>query len=124
MWLTGRLTPDFKTIANFRKDNGPAIRNVCKEFILLCRKLDLLTDATVAIDGSKFKAVNNRDKNFTQAKLQRRIKELEETIADYLVEMDTADRQEPETAELRTERLKDKIAALKEQLQMMHAVRQ
>src|SRR6187402_2116175 len=74
MWLTGRLTPDFKTIANFRKDNGPAIRNVCKEFILLCRKLDLLTEPTVAIDGSKFKAVNNRDKNFTQAKLQRRIK--------------------------------------------------
>jgi transposase len=124
MWLTGRLAPDFKTIANFRKDNGPAIRSACKEFILLCRKLDLLTDATVAIDGSKFKAVNNRDKNFTQAKLQRRIKELEENIADYLVEMDTADRQEPETAELRIERLKEKIAALKEQLQMMHAVRQ
>jgi len=124
MWLTGRLTPDFKTIANFRKDNGPAIRNVCKEFILLCRKLDLLTDATVAIDGSKFKAVNNRDKNFTQAKLQRRMKELEESIAGYLEEMDTADRQEPETAVLRTERLMDKIAALKEQLQMMHAVRQ
>ena len=102
----------------------PSIRNACKEFILLCRKLDLLTDATVAIDSSKFKAANNRDKTFTQAKLQRRIKELEENIAGYLVEMDTADRQEPETAELRTERLKDKIAALKEQLQMMHVVRQ
>ena len=124
MWLTGRLAPDFKTIANFRKDNGPAIRNVCKEFILLCRKLDLLTESTVAIDGSKFKAVNNRDKNFTQAKLQRRMKELEEGIARYLVEMDTADRQEPEIAELRTERLKDKIAALKEQLQVMQAVSQ
>ena len=124
MWLTGRLTPDFKTIANFRKDNGPAIRNVCKEFILLCRKLDLLTDATVAIDGSKFKAVNNRDKNFTQAKLQRRMKELEENIAGYLEEMDTADRQEPETAVLRTERLMDKIAALKEQLRVMQAVKQ
>jgi transposase len=79
MWLIGRLTPDFKTIANFRKDNGPAIRNTCREFIFLCRKLDLLTDSTVAIDGSKFKAVNNRDKNFTQAKLQRRIKELEKS---------------------------------------------
>jgi transposase len=124
MWLTGRLTPDFKTIANFRKDNGPAIRNVCREFILLCRKLDLLTEATVAIDGSKFKAVNNRDRNFTQAKLRRRMKELEEGIARYLVEMDTADRQEPEIAELRTERLKDKIAALKEQLQAMQAVKQ
>jgi transposase len=123
MWLTGRLTPDFKTIANFRRDNGPAIRNVCREFIL-CRRLDLLTESTVAIDGSKFKAVNNRDKNFTQAKLQRRMKELEEGIARYLVEMDTADRQEPEIAELRTERLKDRIAALKEQLQVMQAVKE
>lgn len=124
MWLTGRLTPDFKTIANFRKDNGPAIRDVCKQFIVLCRKLDLLTESTVAIDGSKFKAVNNRDKNFTQAKLQRRMKELEEGIARYLVAMDTADRQEPEIAELRTGRLKDKIAALKQQLQVMQAVKQ
>jgi transposase len=124
MWLIGRLTPDFKTIANFRKDNGPAIRNTCREFILLCRKLDLLTEATVAIDGSKFKAVNNRDKNFTQAKLQRRMKDLEESIARYLTEMDTADRQEPEIAQLRTERLKEKIASLKEQLQVMQTVRQ
>lgn len=123
MWLTGRLTPDFKTIANFRKDNGQAIRNACKQFIVVCRKLDLLTDSTVAIDGSKFKAVNHRDKNFTQVKLQRRMKDLEANIARYLVEMDTADRQEPELAQLRTTRLKEKIAALKEQMKVMEAVK-
>jgi transposase len=119
---TGRLAPDFQTIVNFRKDNGPAIRNACRQFIVLCRRLDLLTASTVAIDGSKFRAVNNRDKYFTQAKLQRRIKDLEECIVRYLMEMDTADGQEPEIAELRTERIKDKIAALKEQLQAMHTV--
>jgi transposase len=65
MWLTGRLTPDFKTIADFRNDNGPAIRATCRQFVMLCRQLDLFSEAVVAIDGSKFKAVNNRDKNFT-----------------------------------------------------------
>src|SRR5919206_4288559 len=69
MWLTGRLMPDFKTIAGFRKDNGPAIRATCRQFVMLCRKLDLFSEALVAIDGSKFKAVNNRDKNFTTSKL-------------------------------------------------------
>jgi transposase len=124
MWLTGRLTPDFKTIANFRKDNGSAIRNVCKQFMVVCRKLDLLTESTVVIDGSKFKAVNHRDKNFTPAKLARRMKDLEENIARYLVEMDTADRQEPEIATLRTTRLKEKIAALKEQMKAMEAIKE
>jgi transposase len=69
MWLTGRLVPDHKTIADFRKDNGRAIRQVCARFVVLCRLLDLLTQASVAVDGSKFKAVNNRDKNFTRAKI-------------------------------------------------------
>ena len=119
MWLTGRLMPDFKTIANFRKDNGPAIRNVCRQFIVLCRKLDLFTEAIVAIDGSKFKAVNNRDKNFTAAKMQRRIAQIEESIARYLAAMDTADRAEPEAAELKKGRLREKIAALKEQMQQL-----
>jgi transposase len=124
MWLIGRLAPDFKTIANFRKDNGPGIRNVCKQFIVLCRKLDLLTDAMVAIDGSKFKAINHRDRNFTHAKLQRRRQDIEAAIARYLMEMDTADRQEPEIAQLRTGRLKQKIAALQEQMKAMHAVKE
>jgi transposase len=65
MWLTGCLSPDFKTIADFRKDNGPAIRKVCREFMVLCGRAGLLTATTVAIDGSKFKAVNSRDRNFT-----------------------------------------------------------
>ena len=119
MWLTGRLTPDFKTIANFRKDNGRAIRNVCRQFIVLCRQLNLFTEAIVAIDGSKFKAVNNRDKNFTPAKMQRRMAQIEESIARYLVDMDTADRAEPEVAELKKGRLQEKIAALKEQMQRL-----
>src|SRR6202158_2784961 len=84
MWLTARLVPDHKTIANFRKDNGPAIRNVCAQFVALCRELGLLTQASVAIDGSKFKAVNNRDKNFTRAKMERRLAQVEESVARYL----------------------------------------
>ena len=81
IWLTGRLMPDFKTIADFRKDNGKAIRNVCREFIVLCRQLNLFSEAIVAIDGSKFKAVNNRDKNFTDTKLKKRMEQLEESIS-------------------------------------------
>ena len=116
MWLTGRLMPDFKTIANFRKDNGRAIRQVCRQFIVLCRQLNLFTQALVAIDGSKFKAVNNRDKNFTRAKMKRRMAQIEESIERYLSAMDTADRAEPEVAALKKGRLQDKIAALKQQM--------
>jgi transposase len=122
MWLTGRLTPDFKTIANFRKDNGRAIRGVCRQFVVLCRELGLFADSLVAIDGSKFKAVNNRDRNYTSAKLARRMKEIEASIDHYLVAMDTADRQAPEIAKARTERLQDKIAALKVQMQKLKEV--
>ena len=95
MWLTGRLAPDHKTIADFRKDNGRAIRQICARFVALCRALGLLTQASVAIDGSKFKAVNNRDKNFTRAKMDRRMAQIEESVARYLQQLDTADRQEP-----------------------------
>ncbi|MGF6508202.1 transposase [Paraburkholderia sp. 32] len=116
MWLTGRLAPDFKTIARFRKDNGKAIRSVCRQFVMLCQRLDLFAEAIVAIDGSKFKAVNHRDRNFTSAKLERRMRDIESSIARYLEAMDTADRQEPAIAKVRTERLQDKIAALKEQM--------
>ena len=122
MWLSGRLMPDFKTLANFRKDNGLAIRNVCRQFIVLCRQLDLFTQAIVAIDGSKFKAVNHRDKNFTAAKLQRRLAQIDESIARYLAAMDSADRAEPEVAELKKGRLQDKIAALKQQMQQLKAI--
>ena len=116
MWLTGRLAPDFKTIANFRKDNGEAIRLVCREFVMLCRKLGLFTAAFVAIDGSKFKAVNNRDRNLTKAKMRRRLQQIDESIERYLGQMASADRQESELAETKTRRLEDKIKALKEEM--------
>ena len=122
MWLTGRLMPDFKTIADFRKDNGQAIRGVCRQFVVLCQQLGLFTEALVAIDGSKFKAVNNRDRNFTSAKLKRRMQEIESSINRYLVGLDTADRQEPAVAQVQTERLQDKIAALKAQMQALKAI--
>ena len=124
MWLTGRLVPDHKTIADFRKDNGRAIRQVCAKFIMLCRSLGLFTDASVAIDGSKFKAVNNRDKNFTRAKMERRLAQIEESVARYLRQLDSADRQEPsEARETKTTRLKEKSAKLKEEVRRLHGLR-
>jgi transposase len=122
MWLAGRLMPDFKTIANFRKDNGRAIRQVCRQFIVLCRQLNLFTQVLVAIDGSKFKAVNNRDKNFTSAKMKRRMAAINESIERYLTSMDTADRAEPEVAALKKGRLQDKIDALRQQMQELQAI--
>src|SRR5499427_4137760 len=98
MWLLRRLNPDHKTIADFRKDNGAAIRKVCAQFVALCRELGLLTQASVAIDGSKFKAVNNRDKNFTRPKMERRLAQIDESVARYLSQLDTADLQEPSEA--------------------------
>src|SRR4051795_3923977 len=123
MWLTGRLVPDHKTIADFRKDNGSAIRQVCTRFVALCRELGLLSSASVAIDGSKFKAVNNRDRNFTRAKIERRRAQIEESVARYLQQLDTADRQEPpEVLAAKTTRLKEKIAKLGEQMHRLAAI--
>jgi transposase len=122
MWLTGRLSPDFKTIADFRKDNGRAIRAVCRQFIELCRRLDLFAHAVAAIDGSRFKAVNTWDKNFTRASVKRRMEQVEASIARYLSALDTADRQERETAKTRSVRLKDKIASLREQMKRLKAM--
>src|SRR6516225_9470509 len=122
MWLTGRLMPDFKTIADFRKDYGTAIQATCRQFVLLCRKLDLFSDAVVGIDGSKFKAVNNRDKSYTPYKLQRRIEQIEASIARYLSAMEAADRQESEIAQAKSVRLKEKIAALREQMRQFRAM--
>ena len=124
MWLTGRLAPDHKTIADFRKDNGTAIRKVCARFVALCRMMGLLTQASVAIDGSKFKAVNNRDKNFTRAKMDRRMAQIEESVGRYLQQLDTADRQEPsEALKTKTSHLKEKIAKLKEQMHGLEVLR-
>lgn len=89
MWLTGRLAPDFKTIADFRRDNGKGIRNVCRRLVILCRELKLFTEAVVAIDGSNFKAVNNRERNFMPGKIERRERELEESIQRYLDALET-----------------------------------
>src|SRR6185295_10869708 len=123
MWLTGRLVPDHKTIADFRKDNGGAIRQVCARFVVLCRTMGLLTHASVAIDGSKFKAVNNRDKNFTRAKMERRMAQIEESVARYLQQLDSADRQEPsEVLAAKTARLKEKIAKLKDEMRRLATV--
>src|SRR6516225_8505011 len=123
MWLTGRLVPDHKTIADFRKDNGSAIRKVCARFVVLCREMGLLTLASVAIDGSKFKAVNNRDKNFTRAKMERRLAQIDESVARYLSQLDTADLQEPsEALAVKTAHLKDKLAKLASEVERLKAI--
>src|SRR6201987_1718522 len=124
MWLTGRLAPDFKTIADFRKDNGAAIRAVCSQFVVLCRQLGLFTRAVVAIDGSKFKAVNNRDKNYTVAKVTGRMEQVNASIARYLRALDQADREESDIAEAKSGRLKEKIAGLRQQMLALKAMEQ
>lgn len=123
MWVTGRLIPDHKTIADFRKNNGGAIKQVCVRFIELCRLLGLLTTASVAIDGSKFKAVNTRDKNFTRGKVERRHVQLEQSVARYLAQLDTADLQEP-SEELAAKRahLKEKLVKLEVEMQRLAAM--
>ena len=122
VWLTGHLAPDFKTIADFRKDNGEAIREVCRTFVALCRELDLLSVARVAIDGSKFKAVNARDKNFTEAKMKRRLERLDESIARYISQLETADRRGDAVPEARVLRFKDKIAKLRDEIAQLSAI--
>src|SRR5215471_5024993 len=124
MWLVGRLAPDFKTIADFRKDNGAAIRAVCGQFVELCRRLKLFTHAVVAIDGSKFKAVNNRDKNYTVAKVTGRMEQVNASIARYLRALDRADREESDVAEAKSVRLKEKIAGLRRQMQSLKEMEQ
>ncbi|MBL4725718.1 MAG: transposase [Rhizobiaceae bacterium] len=122
MWLTGRLAPDFKTIADFRRDNSKAIRKVCSQFVALCRQVGLLNSAVVAIDGSKFKAVNNRDKNFTPAKMKRRMADIETSIKLYLSKLDAADRNEPALPAAKVTRLQERIIKLKEQMVELKAI--
>jgi transposase len=109
MWLTGRLAP---AIADFRKDSGEAIRLVCREFVMLCRKLNLFTAAFVAVDGSKFKAVNTRDRNYSKAKMKPRLQQIEESIDRYLGQIESADRRASGSCSDKVERLEEKIAAL------------
>ena len=126
IWLTGKLAPDHKTIADFRRDNGKAIREVCRAFVLLCRQLNLLSEASVAIDGSKFKAVNARDNNFTHAKMKRRLEQIDESITRYMEQLVTADRQiaggNDAVPQAKVERLKDKIAKLNEEVARLNAI--
>jgi transposase len=123
MWLTGRLIPDHKTIADFRKDSEAAIKQVCVQFIELCRQIGLLATSSVAIDGSKFKAVNTRDKNFTRGKVERRRAQLEESVARYLAQLDTADRQEPsEEPAAKTDHLKEKLVKLESEMERLAAM--
>ncbi len=122
MWLTGRLAPDFKTIANFRKDNGQGVRRVCKEFVVLCRKLNLISQSTVVIDGSKFKAVNNRDRNYTPGKLKRKREELERSIDRYFYRLDKMDQKAPEVVEIQAPMLTEKIASLRQALVELDAL--
>src|SRR6202166_659274 len=124
MWLTGRLAPDFKTLADFRKDNVAPIRAECGQFVELCRRLKLFTHAVVAIDGSKFKAVNNRDKNYTVAKVTGRMEQVDASIARYLWALDQADREESDIAEAKSVRLKEKIAGLRRQMQALKEMEQ
>jgi transposase len=125
MWLTGRLAPDFKTIADFRHDNGIGIRNVCRRFVELCRELKLFSQAVVAVDGSKFKAVNARDRNFTPGKVQKRQEQIEESIKRYLAALDTADRtQAPTEFQGKAEHLQDKLRTMREQMRRMQGIEQ
>jgi len=124
MWLTGRLAPDFKTIADFRRDNGTGIRNVCRRFVQLCRQLRLFSQAMVAIDSSKFKAVNSRDRNYTPGKVDKRQQQIEQSIERYLAALETADRTQPPEVEAKTQRLQEKIKTLRAQMRRMEAMRE
>lgn len=119
MWLIGRLTPDFKTIADFRRDNGKGIRNACRSFIVLCRQMKLFSQAVVAIDGSKFKAVNSRDRNFSPGKIDARKEQIEQSIQRYLDALETADRIQSADFEAKTDRLQEKLAKLREQMRQL-----
>lgn len=122
MWLTGKLAPDFKTIADFRRDNGEAVRAACKQFVVLCREIGLIVGGTVAADGSRFKAVNTRDKNDTPGAIRLRLAQVEASIERYLDKLDTADRQEAGVAEMRTARLNERIEALRRQMRTLQAM--
>jgi transposase len=122
MWLLARLNPDFKTIARFRHENGPAIRKVCSQFVELCRRLNLFADAMVAIDGSKFKAVNNCDKNFTQAKIKTRMQQVENNIQKYLEDLEAADMSSPKQSTPHQVRLTERIAMFQAQMKELEKI--
>jgi transposase len=122
IWLTGRLSPDFKTLADFRRGNGTGIKKACAQFVRLCREMGLFSQALIAIDGSKFKAVNNRDRNFTPHKLDAQRKQLESSAARYLEDMDRADRDPSLVPEERVEHLKGKLATVRQRMKELDAI--
>ena len=128
IWLMGRLKPDFKTIADFRRDNGPAIRKVCRQFIALCRDIDLLDASLVAIDGSKFKAVNAKAKSYTREKLRRRLGEIDTAIDRYMAELDRTDEVLSKTGmhpvEARLSRVVKKLAHYRKEARTLQTVEQ
>ena len=124
MWLTGKLAPDFKTIADFRRDHGAAIQAACRRFVLLCRNLGLIAGGTVAVDGSRMRGVNARDRNFTPVTIRRRMEQVDASIQRYLGMLDTADRQDGEAAELRTTRLTTRLGELRRQMRELEAMEQ
>ncbi|WP_375784835.1 transposase [Bradyrhizobium sp. Pha-3] len=113
IWLLRTLKPDFKTIADFRSDNRAAFKSVFREFTVLCRRLDLFGRELLAIDGTRIKAVNNKDKNFTEASLDKFIAAADKKLDDYLARLDTGDKIEHAMAGARTRNLAEKIEALK-----------
>jgi transposase len=123
MWLVGRLAPDFKTLADFRAENTAAIKNVCREFIVLCRRWGLFSEATVAIDGSKFKAVNHRDRNFTSGKMKTRMALIEQSISEYLTQLDRMDRNETPRVPRQAARLKERITTLKQEMRRLRGLK-
>ena len=124
MWLTGKLAPDFKTIADFRRDHGAAIQAACRRFVLVCRNLGLIAGGTVAVDGSRLRAVNARDRNFTPVTIRRRMEQVDASIERYLGMLDTADRQEGEAAEHRTARLTTRLDELRRQMRELEVMEQ
>jgi len=122
IWLTGRLMPNYKTIGEFRRNNRKAVQRVCAEFVGICRELKLFEQVIVAIDGSKFKAVNSRDKNFTRKSIKRRMKRLQEHIDRYLTMLDEADKRAPEEHQYTAEELAEKIASMQQQMGKLQVI--
>lgn len=122
MWLVNRLTPDFKTIADFRRDNGGGIKSTCRQFVMICRQLNLFADSLVAIDGSRFKVVNNRDRNYTKAKVKRRIEAINKSLDRYFDQFEHFDRQEHQPPVAKTEHINKQIDSLKRQMKAVQAI--
>jgi len=122
IWLTGRLSPDFKTIADFRKDNGPSIKKVCGQFVMLCKHMGMFSESVIAIDGSKFKAVNSRDNNYTERKLKAKIRQTEKRVARYLDELDRADQQGDSVPEAHVDHLKTRLKEAKALLSRLDTI--